>query len=340
MTTTKRKSSNLFDTIESLERHDGQASSKYQRLLEQDQRKSKAAQSQTKLYEHLMEIRILLHRATIPSNQNNNNNDDDENKTTEKVKTKQQQPTVLESSKEQVIHNCHQLLEKLHSARKMLCHDIDNDDNMDDTDDTIDDTDDDDDNPKTLDKNWDTILSNEYNTHKQIWKNVLNQRHHDLRLHSGVTAKAQFHLLDTNFWTTQIETSTHVQFEQQQQKGQSSLDDSKLYQYMLQDFLLLKRHVSQDDNHQNTNHHRWKQGVSISKSSSVDRKASKGRKLRYAVYPKLVHFTFPQNRMVPSSSSTTTTTVMEEEEWFASLFGGATAVSATRKDGKSKRQRK
>lgn len=123
MTTTKRKSSSLFDTIESLERDDGQASSKYQRLLEQDQRKSRAAQSQTKLYEQLMEIRILLQR-TIQSNRKDDDNDD--NQTTIK-QDKMKQSTVFESSKEQVIQNCHQLLQKLHSARKMLCHDDDDD---------------------------------------------------------------------------------------------------------------------------------------------------------------------------------------------------------------------
>ncbi len=45
----------------------------------------------------------------------------------------------------------------------------------------------------------------------------------------------------------------------------------------------------------------------------VDRRASKGRKIRYAVVPKLVNFTFPVSRPEPTIS---------EDVWFKSLFGG------------------
>lgn len=48
-------------------------------------------------------------------------------------------------------------------------------------------------------------------------------------------------------------------------------------------------------------------------TTAVDRRASKGRKIRYAVHPKLVNFAFPIARPVP--------TIMENV-WFNSLFGG------------------
>jgi len=48
-------------------------------------------------------------------------------------------------------------------------------------------------------------------------------------------------------------------------------------------------------------------------AATVDRRASKGRKIRYAVNPKLVNFTFPVSRPEP---------MIEEDVWFKSLFGG------------------
>lgn len=50
------------------------------------------------------------------------------------------------------------------------------------------------------------------------------------------------------------------------------------------------------------------------KKATVDRKASKGRKLRYGVHAKMVNFTFPVARAAP---------MIREEVWFKSLFGGA-----------------
>jgi hypothetical protein len=48
-------------------------------------------------------------------------------------------------------------------------------------------------------------------------------------------------------------------------------------------------------------------------TTAVDRRASKGRKIRYAVHPKLVNFAFPIARPVPT---------IVENVWFNSLFGG------------------
>ena len=48
------------------------------------------------------------------------------------------------------------------------------------------------------------------------------------------------------------------------------------------------------------------------KASTVDRRASKGRKIRYTVNSKLVNFTFPVGRPEP---------MIKEDVWFKSLFG-------------------
>ena len=48
-------------------------------------------------------------------------------------------------------------------------------------------------------------------------------------------------------------------------------------------------------------------------STSVDRRASKGRKIRYTVHPKLLNFTFPVSRPEP---------MISDDIWFKSLFGG------------------
>jgi hypothetical protein len=53
----------------------------------------------------------------------------------------------------------------------------------------------------------------------------------------------------------------------------------------------------------------------------VDRKASKGRKIRYNEVTKLVNFTFPLSRPANANSN------LDQGEWFRSLFGGAGNLS-------------
>lgn len=55
------------------------------------------------------------------------------------------------------------------------------------------------------------------------------------------------------------------------------------------------------------------QNAAKKKVNTVDRRASKGRKIRYTVHPKLVNFTFPVARPEP---------VIGDDVWFKSLFGG------------------
>mmetsp|Transcript_33596 Transcript_33596/g.68195 ORF Transcript_33596/g.68195 Transcript_33596/m.68195 type:complete len:386 (-) Transcript_33596:185-1342(-) len=58
-------------------------------------------------------------------------------------------------------------------------------------------------------------------------------------------------------------------------------------------------------------------GAAASNKANVDRRASKGRKIRYTVHPKLVNFTFPVSRPEP---------MIKEDIWFKSLFGGVGKV--------------
>ena len=53
--------------------------------------------------------------------------------------------------------------------------------------------------------------------------------------------------------------------------------------------------------------------AAAAKKANLDRRASKGRKIRYTVHPKLVNFTFPVARPEP---------MIKEDIWFKSLFGG------------------
>jgi protein AATF/BFR2 len=92
------------------------------------------------------------------------------------------------------------------------------------------------------------------------------------------------------------------------------VDDSRLYQQILKDFV----------GSSSTQSSSAANGLPIRSSSSkkvnVDRKASKGRKVRYTEIPKLVHFTFPLSR--PETD-------LETNAWFRSLFGGAVAAAAS-----------
>ena len=67
----------------------------------------------------------------------------------------------------------------------------------------------------------------------------------------------------------------------------------------------------------------------------VDRKASKGRKIRYTTITKLTNVTFPIQRRhttqgllgttaatIDNSSTTAMNTFLDEDAWFRSLFGG------------------
>ena len=279
MSTNKHKRKGVFDAIDTLESQDAQADKKKKRLLEKDQREAKAAQSQVKIFEHLMEMRILLQRVIMQGECGDSSGD-----------SKEGQPGG------QAQNLCHELITKLLHMRRTIVssseageHDHDYLYHAADTDHHLD---------------LDTTIASEYNAVKDDWKEVLNKRYKDLRLHSGMTAKAQFKLLDSDFWH-QVESTASYELNARADGGLAFFDDSKTYQHMLQDFLLGKSKSSSLDI--------IKRKKTKTSAKVVDRRASKGRKVRYAVIPKLVNFTFPQQRGESS---------MDEDEWFKSLFGG------------------
>lgn len=144
-------------------------------------------------------------------------------------------------------------------------------------------------------------LEQEFQSCQESWKNVLNKRQQDVRLHSGQSSKSQFRVVDTSFWQ-QIEAT--VQYEEARDQ---EFNDQKVYQQLLKDFVLSKS---------TTNDPSAKTAATKpvqNKKKQVDRKASKGRKIRYHVIPKLVNFTFPVSR--PQSA-------LDPDAWFKSLFGG------------------
>jgi hypothetical protein len=153
------------------------------------------------------------------------------------------------------------------------------------------------------------VLDEEYNKHRDEWKQVLNRRHQDLKLHAGLTAKAQFRVLDSSFWQQVDNTVSHEEL--RQQSGEV-FDDTKVYQHMLQDFLA----SSTSGGAEEAAAQRLRRANKTSQKKAVDRRASKGRKIRYVEMPKMFNFTFPVARPALNTG-------MDEDEWFKSLFGGA-----------------
>lgn len=89
---------------------------------------------------------------------------------------------------------------------------------------------------------------------------------------------------------------------------ETTYDDAKFYQQLLKEFV----------EHGNTSKFssEYRTGRQARKKKLVDRKASKGRKLRYVVHPKLENYMFP----VPRPH-------VESDELFRSLFGQRVTVT-------------
>ena len=149
----------------------------------------------------------------------------------------------------------------------------------------------------------DECLQEEYNILQENWKRVLDKRHRDAKLHSGQSsssAKSFLRVMDSSFWE-QVE-NTVKGYEVSSQKP---YDDSKLYQQLLKDFLTDNTTSSSSQSHLRTK--------TQNKKKQVDRRASKGRKIRYITVPKLVNFTFPLSRVEAE---------FEADTYFRSMFGG------------------
>jgi len=290
----KRDNTSVFDTIEDLELEDAQFGALRRKKSNKQARRGQAAQSQTKIYNHLVECRILLQRAVTATN-------------------------IQEDEQESFQDGCNALLENLLKARQNLTvgsiPDQEEEEEGNEYSDMV--------RMTSSGQELQETLQQEYEQCREQWKQVLDQRHKDLKLHAGLTAKSQFRVLDSSFWE-QVDAA--VEYEGlRKKKGtnenddpeDSILDDSKVYQHLLKDFVA---HSTTKDGTTTTGGTDRLKKLSKSpqnmKKENVDRRASKGRKIRYKEIPKLVNFTFPLSR--PNSTSG-----LDQDEWFKSLFGGA-----------------
>jgi hypothetical protein len=261
----KKRKLNVFEAVQELESEDVKAASRRRKTTAATAERAKAAQSQTKIYNHLVECRILFQRAL-------------------------NEESLGDSARDQ----CDSLMETLLQARNQLTSGEDAEDD-----------------PYTDVESADAlndVLDKEYNNCREQWKQVLNRRHKDLKLHSGITAKSQFRVIDSSFWQ-QVEAT--VEYEQMREHAEESadFDDSKVYQQLLKEFV-----ASSAGANGAAASKRLASKKKKSQKKEVDRRGSKGRTIRYKEIPKLANFTFPLSRPVTSN--------LDQDEWFQSLFGG------------------
>ena len=311
----KRSRRSVFDAVELLDDQDDRAAKIG--FTERDRQQSRAAQSQTKIYGSLVEARILLQRSLQAAAQQN--------------QQQQQASDVDNSSHTAAVELCNSLLAKLLQARQTLFPIPKND------------TPDYEELVRQQDEDvLSATLQSEFSHHQEEWKEVLDRRNRDVRLHSGaLTNKTKFRVMDASFWqqveaTVQHEELRQKQQQQQQQQHQQQqpesgslvlFDDSKVYHHLLKDFV--SNNVQGDAQAAARQRLVARQNKAAGSGSSgksraqVDRRASKGRKIRYTEIPKLTNFTFPLSRAPNSSGSGGGGNDLDEDAWFRSLFGGA-----------------
>ncbi|KAG7361306.1 apoptosis-antagonizing transcription factor, C-terminal-domain containing protein [Nitzschia inconspicua] len=309
----KKRDVSVFDAIDELETQDRRADGKRHKQHRADQQRAQQVYQQTQIYQHLVESRILLQRAIVA----NTKDTAAANVTSSSSPSESPSPSV--SSKTKFRDTCNELLEQLLLARNQLSG-VGNAQDK-----------------KNFYKNiilsaesssqLSKMLQEEHEQHREQWRRILNQRHKSLRLHSGVTSakSSQFRVMDASFWE-QVEAT--VEYEKLRTNNNNNnntvtlLDDSKVYQQLLKDFVA--SHAQQTGTEAAAaaaERLRMAQRKSNKeKNKLVDRRASKGRKLRYKEIPKLVNFTFPLSR-------SSTTSNLQQDEYFQSLFGGAAAVT-------------
>ncbi len=288
----KKRNLSVFDAIKNLESEDLQAETQRRKKSTAQANRSKAAQSQTKIYNHLVECRILLQRA---------------------VTSTETSPTLTTTTtSEEIVESCNGILESLLLARQQLLTGVFEagvDSDVNEYSELV----------RSQDnKELQDTLQQEYETCREEWKQVLNRRHQDLKLHSGLTAKSQFRVVDSSFWQ-QVDATVEYETLRRQTKGienddTNEVDDSKVYQQLLKDFVAHSAAATVSNGTEGVGRLKATK-TNQSKKTQMDRRASKGRKIRYKEIPKLVNFTFPLSR--PNTST------LDQDEWFQSLFGGA-----------------
>lgn len=255
--------------------------------------KSKAAKSQLRLHHKLMELRILLQRyMSQVSQQQLHNSDKEILQVTEQIRN------TLLLARRTMLNNHQQETTPIDASEAEL-----------------------------------VLVSDYEKAREEQWKPVLNQHQRALRIRSGAASSSskqagssqQFRVMDPTFWD-HIEnviaqeqlfpTAISIEDPSRQQKDGNGMIymDGKLYSHMLQDFIASSS--TSDDASTSTGTTTLKamqltMQKQLRNKKKVDRKASKGRKIRYKVHDKMTHYTFPVFRPTPAIS---------EQDWFPSLF--------------------
>jgi len=285
----------VFDAIDELDTQDRKAERKRRKETSTEKKRALEAQSQTKIYNHLLETRILLQRVLNKVNGATNTGNDSS-------------LPDISSRKSSFRDTCDTLLAKLLHSRNQLVRSSESDSNE----------------YESLllpsvssVANLHNSLQDEYEKHRDDWKRILNSKHKSLRLHSGVTAKSQFRIMDSSFWEQVEATMEYEEIRQKDEKSTKSVlfDDSKVYQQLLKNFVANSTSSAIEGDTATATIRSSTNYKNNSRKKDVDRRASKGRKIRYKEIPKLVNFTFPLSR--PNTSN------LNREEYFQSLFGGA-----------------
>ena len=288
----------LFSRIEELELADASASNSVvwkQRSGDPGDssslRKSKAAKSQLRLNHKLMELRILLQRYMSQVSQPQQHNSDKEIlQVTEQIRN------TLLLARRTMLNNHQQETTPIDASEAAL-----------------------------------VLVSDYEKAREEQWKPVLNQHQRALRIRSGVASSSskqagsskQFRVIDQTFFDHIENVIAQEQLfptassidepSRQQQDGNDIIYmDGKLYSHMLQDFIASS--ASDDTSKTGTTTLKAMQLTmqkQLRNKKKVDRKASKGRKIRYKVHDKMTHYTFPVFRPTPAIS---------EQDWFPSLF--------------------
>ena len=316
----RKKQQSLLPTelLSTLESSDKLASSKRRKqFTSHTLPKSLATKSQFDIQTNLIESRILLQRALTCFDDGDGDGDGDT--------------------------NLSQLLEELQTelvtARYALCAHIlknDEDDDQDENDDSQGEN-------NKNEKYSDDTFQTPYNKLQAYWKKVLNRHYDNMNITKRFNKKDSnsnakfFDVVDQSFWSQVENTVQHNMILEQHSHSQVDLDnqnvkakamdtskvqfdDTKIYQQMLQEYITLSSERN-SNNASSLAEQRLKLASSKKKSNKeddIDRRASKGRKIRYVVHEKLTNFTFPLQREVNSQIAMT-----DEDVLFKSMFGGA-----------------
>lgn len=328
-TTTNTKTNKLFSTLHSLEQTDVRASKKRKQTLQNSVKQSRAANDESRINSILLELRILIQRSTSAANAGVNTNTKNGEKVAEELDGLLE--NLLVARRELMNHH---LGEGDVDYLKLIQSNAKSSDYGQQSDSTDNDN---------VNNSISSTLQNEYASLQSHWQITLNKHHSNLALQAGLstaTSKFASKAVDVSFWEQVQSSVEHDQFRKVRPTDTSgfSFDDSKLYQQMLKDFISsggaertgkkgmdpaqdaaerLKRAMrkkSGGDIDLNVLFDPEGEGKAVSgKKNTVDRKASKGRKIRYVAHPKMVNFMFPVARKEP---------MISDDVWFKSLFGG------------------